>query len=127
MSRVYLSHGVGYRYSSFQPTANAIGDGMGLSRPHIMPLYYGLLFVNEAIGKSVHSRTVAELHTVHPNLVAYGVYELRQLRRIVIVNSQIYTGQGERRHIAVQLKGLLHHPIRIKRLDLPHTAAASGL
>jgi hypothetical protein len=50
ISRAYLSHGVGYMYSSFQPVEGITDDGRGLERRHIMMLYYGLVVVNEAIG-----------------------------------------------------------------------------
>lgn len=124
ISRAYLSHGVGYRYSSFQPIAGITDDGRNLDRAHIMPLYYGLLVVNEAIGKGKHSRYVAELGTVHPNIVSYGIYEREKLVRVVLVNTQVYAG-GERKSVEVRLEGL--EEAVVKRLEIPATEASDGL
>ena len=152
ISRAYLSHGVGYRYSSFQPIAGITDDGRGLDRAHIMPLYYGLLVVNEAIGPVGHTgdkgekdegcRYVVELSTEHPNIVAYGIYSKGRLVRVVLVNTQVRNepngkyaaaeGVAARhKNVEVHLESLHHdhrrREWRMKRLDIPYTTAASGL
>ena len=187
ISRAYLSHGVGYMYSSFQPIAGITDDGRGLERAHVMMLYYGLLVVNEAIGpgtlehvsddmtegiastlasdnkgqdrgvaeqrgKGEEERYVVELSTEHPNIVSYGIYHDRVLRKIVLVNTHFLrrSDDGHTGAVDIHLSGLAglqeHHrahsrtgqiPVagdgvdcstaRMKRLKVPHTAAVSGV
>ena len=127
VARVYLSHGVGYRYSSFQPIAGIHDDGRDLDRPHILPLYYGLLFLNEAIGNGTASRQVVELSTEHRHIASYGIYEEKKLRRIILVNSKIHkAGQHHREAVTVDLDGL-SGSFGVKRLHIPHTTAQEGL
>lgn len=131
VSRVYLSQGVGYRYSAFQPISGIKDDGRDIERAHIMPLYYGLLFVNEAIGPiskhDKHEHHVAELGTVHPNIVSYGIYAKKRLVKVVIVNTQVHAeGDGDdRKEVKVELDGL--NKVRVMRLRVPFTSAPKGL
>ena len=127
ISRVYLSHGVGYRYSSFQPISGITDDGGNLNRPHTLPLYYGMMVVNEAIGKGSSRRHVVELSTEHRNIASYGIYEDHILTRVVVVNTQLYTkNQIDRPSITVNLNGL-NDTMTVKRLVIPYTAAHEGL
>jgi len=122
---VYLSHGVGYRYSSFQPIVGIRDDGRDLDRPHILLLYYGLLVVNEAIGTGSADRHVAEFSTEHPHIVSYGIYEAKVSVRIVVVNTQVYS-KGRRETTTVYLNGV-SGKLTLKWLSIPHTAAQQGL
>jgi len=127
ISRVYLSHGVGYRYSSFQPISGITDDGRDLDRPHTLPLYYGMIVVNEAIGKGSWDRHIVELSTEHRDIVSYAVYEDTTLARIVIVNTQLhFKDEASRQSIAITLSGLTGQ-MTLKRLAVPHTAAREGL
>lgn len=131
ISRVYLSHGVGYRYSSFQPVSGITDDGRGIDRPHIMPMYYGLLVVNEAIGSSQSDRYVAELGCLHRNIVAYGIYEDGHLARLILINTQVVHAAAakERASIEVSLDftSSFAAAYSIKRLRVPHTQAYHNL
>lgn len=187
ISRAYLSHGVGYMYSSFQPIAGIMDDGRGLERAHVMMLYYGLLVVNEAIGPDTvdlasaamreaststlggdsesqdklmaelkgegeEERYVVELSTEHLNIVSYGTYHERVMRKIVLVNTHVLleSDDGDTGAVDIHLSGLAglqkHHRAhsragrtqgagdrvdgsiaRMKRLKVPHTAAVSGV
>ncbi|KEF51720.1 uncharacterized protein A1O9_12355 [Exophiala aquamarina CBS 119918] len=126
VERVYLHQGVGYRYSAIQPIWDA-GDGLNISRPHILPSYNALLVVNEAIGES-RDAFVAELPTTNVTLTAYGIWEGEQLMRLVVLNTQVYLGTGEKSSINVTLNGLsLAGRSTLKRLQSEKTTAYTGV
>jgi hypothetical protein len=122
ISRVYLSHGVGYRYSSIQPISGIKDDGRGLDRAHIMPLYYAMLFVNEAIGDGKEDKYVVELGTTDPRFAAYGVYEGKRLRRVVVINTEVHFEGERRKELHVHLDGV-GEGTKVKRLHVPFTSA----
>lgn len=103
VERCHFHHGVGFQYNTFQPIFNS-SDGSGVDRPHILPLYNAFLLVNEAIGTTGDS-WVAEIGTQSNNFSAYGIYENKQLTRMVITNHQVYSGEGERPTWSVKLAG----------------------
>ncbi|KAJ9094739.1 hypothetical protein QFC21_005897 [Naganishia friedmannii] len=129
VQQMYFHHGVGYRYNLFQPVSGA-DDGVGLtSRPHVLPVFYGALIVNEAIGTSGDS-CVAEIGTDSATVSAYAIYEQSKLARIVIINSELYvpSQNSTRINSTVYLNGLgdnVH--FTAKRLSIPFTNATSGL
>ncbi|KAJ9121284.1 hypothetical protein QFC24_004620 [Naganishia onofrii] len=129
VQQMYFHHGVGYRYNLFQPISGA-DDGVGLtSRPHVLPVFYGALVVNEAIGTSGNS-CVAEIGTDSATVSAYGIYEQSKLARIVVINSEMHlpSQNSTRMNSTVYLDGLgdnIH--FTAKRLSIPFTNATSGL
>jgi hypothetical protein len=104
IERVHFHHGIGFRYNAIQPVSDA-DDGLDIPRPHILPSYYAYLIVNEAIGKSGNAY-VAELPTINANLTAFGIWEKKQLARIVVMNTQVYLGEGEKPSINVRFDNL---------------------
>ncbi|SPO01599.1 uncharacterized protein DNG_04272 [Cephalotrichum gorgonifer] len=100
IERLHFHHGVGFRYNAVQPVSQS-DDGLDIDRPHILPSYHAYLIVNEAIGKSGNSY-VAELPTPNGNLTAFGIWEKTQLARIVVMNTQVYLGEGEKPSINVR-------------------------
>lgn len=103
VERCHLHHGVGFRYNAFQPVANS-DDGTNITRPHILPSYNGYLAVNEAIGTTGES-WIAEIYTENNNVTAYGVYENKQLVRMVVLNQAPWDGQGEKPSYGITFKG----------------------
>lgn len=93
VERLHFHHGIGFRYNTIQPVSSSDG-GLNITHPHILPSYYAFLIVNESIGTSGNSY-VAEISTTTGNLTAYGVWEDAQLARLVVLNSQVYLGEGE--------------------------------
>jgi hypothetical protein len=102
-------------------------DGLNITRPHILPSYHAFLIVNEAIGTS-RNAYVAEVPSLTPNLTAYGVWEGHQLARLVVLNSQVYLGEGEKPTINVTLDGFSAESTATMRLLRSETTTAmSGL
>lgn len=133
IERVHFHQGRGFAYSAVQPSIlNGSGLDDGLShpdRPHIAPLWNALLVVAEAIGTSGNSY-VAELGTDSTSLAAYGIYEDYSLRRIVLINSQVYLNstQGGRPGLNVTLSGWSSSQYAtVKRFETPYTNSTSGL
>lgn len=133
ISRVHFHNGRGFAYSVLQPSTLAgtgVDDGLNRqSRPHIAPLFNSFLIVAEAIGTAGNSY-VAELGTSSGSLSTYGVYENGALKRVVIVNSQVYlpTTQGGRPGVNVSLEGWSNSQYAtVKRFETPYTNSTSGL
>lgn len=128
VSRVYLSHGVGYRYSSIQPVSGVSDDGSGLSRPHIMPLYYGMLFVNDFIGtegsegKDVR---IAELGLDDTRLAGYGAWVDGKLKRIAIISSQLQMGK-DASGITVEIPDI-GSETQVRKLVAPRTDSTANM
>ncbi|KAL4967346.1 glycosyl hydrolase family 79 C-terminal domain-containing protein [Aspergillus stella-maris] len=59
-----------------------------------MPLYYGFLMVADAIG-STGDASVAEVETNSSTIAAYGIYEGSHLARLVLSNTEPWTGADE--------------------------------
>ncbi|CAK7199496.1 hypothetical protein SEUCBS139899_002176 [Sporothrix eucalyptigena] len=116
-------------FSVFQP-GWGFTNGTGIEEPHIMPIYNGMLVVNEMIGNGskgvVH---VAELDTVTTTLAAYGVWEEDgQLARMVLINSAVATETTARTALQVTLAGVNNTDgATIKRLSIPYTVSTSGI
>ncbi|KAF6821810.1 hypothetical protein CPLU01_12378 [Colletotrichum plurivorum] len=126
IQRLHFHHGVGFRYNAIQPT-NDSDDGLNITHPHILPLYHAFLIVNEAIGKSGRS-FVAEIPTTNLSLTAYGIWEDKELARLVILNTQVYLGDSERPSITVKLWGKLRdQPATVKFLQSDRTTSHTGL
>lgn len=94
IQRLHFHHGIGFRYNVVQPVADS-DDSLNITHPHILPSYHAFIVVNEAIGTSGNSY-VGEIYTKTTNLTAYGIWEDRSLKRLVITNSQVYLGDGEK-------------------------------
>lgn len=129
VSRLYYHSGVGYRYSTWQPRQN------GTTEPGPRPLYYGHLFVAEAIRGG--DKQVRLLHS-ETSLSAYGVYQMAsgarpaQLEHVVVVNLQQYNGTGVRPSITAQLElpGNTFSPTGeavVRRLTAPSVTAKEGI
>lgn len=128
ISRVYLSHGVGYRYSAIQPVSGVSDDGSGLSRPHIMPLYYGMLFVNDFIGTEGSEGgdvRIAELGLDDTRLAGYGVWVDSKLKRIAIISSQLRMGNNIT-GLTVDIPDL-GPETRVRQLHAPRTDSTSNM
>lgn len=129
VSRLYYHSGVGYRYSAWQPRQN------GTTAPGPRPLYYGHLFVAEAIRGG--DKQVRLLHS-ETALSAYGVYQMAsgarpaRLEHVVVVNMQQYNGTGARPSITAQLEFPGETLSRtgeaeIRRLTAPSITAKEGI
>ena len=126
VERVHFHHGVGFRYNAIQPTSQS-DDGLNITRPHVLPLYYAMLIVNEAVGSSGEPY-IAEIPTTNITLTAYGIWEQKQLRRVVVTNNQIFNGTGGKPSININLTGpLAGKPAKVKRLLSDKTSASTGL
>ncbi|KAJ4118628.1 hypothetical protein NW765_017515 [Fusarium oxysporum] len=125
VERLYMHHGVGFRYNAIQPTDES-DDGLNIDHPHILPSYHAYLIVNEAIGKSGDSY-IAELPTTNITLTAYGVWEKKKLARIVVLNTQVYL-EGEKPSIEVNLEGLdADRSATVKFLESEKTNSHTGV
>lgn len=126
IERVHFHHGLGFRYNTFQPTDES-DDGLNITRPHILPSYHALLIVNEAIGKSNRAE-IAEIATTNLALTAYGIWEAGQLKRMVVMNSAVYLGQGQKPSLQITLNGLDKKRLAtIRRLDSNMTTSFTGV
>ncbi|KAH8602060.1 hypothetical protein B0O99DRAFT_499955 [Bisporella sp. PMI_857] len=126
IERVHFHHGLGFRYNTLQPIDES-DDGLNITRPHILPSYHALLIVNEAIGKS-NKAEIAEIATTNVTLTAYGIWEADQLKRMVVMNSAVYLGQGEKPSMQITLNGLDKGLLAtIKRLDSNMTTSFTGV
>ncbi|KAF4963182.1 hypothetical protein FSARC_8760 [Fusarium sarcochroum] len=126
IERMHFHHGVGFRYNAIQPTSES-DDGLNISHPHVLPSYHAFLVVNEAIGKSGNSY-IAEIPTSNLTLTAYGVWEKKQLSRLVVLNTQVYLGEGEKPSINVNLAGPgVGRPATIKLLLSTKTTAHNNV
>ncbi|CAG9975201.1 unnamed protein product [Clonostachys byssicola] len=126
IERLHFHHGIGYRYNLVQPVDSS-DDGLNITRPHILPSYHAFLIVNEAIGKSGDSY-VTELSTTDLNMTAYGIWETNVLVRAVVLNTQVYLGEGEKPGIEVQLIGPgAQRPCTVKRLNSDTTTSFTGM
>jgi hypothetical protein len=103
IERQYFHHGVGFRYNTFQPI-NDSDDGLNISHPHVLPSYHAFLIVNEATGESGNAY-IAELPTTNLTSTAYGIWERNLLKRMVVLNTQVYLGQGEKPSINIHFAG----------------------
>jgi hypothetical protein len=95
-----------------------------------MPMYYGLLVVNEAIGSSQSDRYVAELGCLHRNIVAYGIYEDGHLARLILINTQVHAAAAKERasiEVSLDFTSSFAAAYSIKRLRVPHTQAYHNL
>lgn len=126
IERLHFHQGSGFRYSMIQPTASS-DDGLNITRPHILPSYHACLIVNEAIGTSGNSY-VTELATPNTTMTAYAIWEDTKLARLVVLNTQVYLGTGEKPSISVQLNGLgATDPANVKFLESGKTTDNTGL
>jgi hypothetical protein len=126
VERCHFHHGVGFQYNTFQPISNS-GDGSGIDRPHILPLYNAFLLVNEAIGSTGDS-WVAEIGTQNNSISAYGIYENKELTRLVVINHQVYRGDVERPSFRVKLTGWEDEwSASVKTLIGPKTDTLTGV
>lgn len=129
VSRVYLSHGIGYRYSSIQPVSGVSDDGSGLDRPHIMPLYYGMLFVNDFVGtersegKDVR---IAELGLDSTQLAGYGLWVEGKLKRIAIISSGLNIEGCTEPSMTVHVPGI-PHGATLRRLATARTDSTNDM
>jgi len=88
--------------------------------------YYGALLVQELIGPNLGTKVV-ELPSNSNYTAAYGVYENDKLARAVLLNSQVYVGQGDRQNITVQFRGVAENSsFKVKRFHTPTTNATEG-
>jgi len=124
--RVHFHQGRGFRYNAIQATDES-EDSTNITRPHILPSYHSFLIVNEAIGKTGDSHVV-ELGTRNSTLTAFGFYEGGKIARIVMTNSNVYLGGGERQGFHVKLDGWTDGMTGVvKRLATPTTNAFAGV
>ncbi|KAH9215802.1 hypothetical protein DL95DRAFT_499780 [Leptodontidium sp. 2 PMI_412] len=126
IERVHFHHGLGFRYNTLQPVSGS-DDGLNITNPHILPSYHALLIVNEAIGTSNRAE-IAEIATTNLTLTAYGIWEDGRLKRMVVLNSAVYLGNGVKSSLRVSLRGWdERRPATIKRLDSNMTTSFTGV
>lgn len=112
--------GVGYKYNLIQPatlTRSPI-DASELPEPlppHIQPLYYAAVIAAEVLG-SIPGVRVSEIDIDNDWLAGYAFYdgESGALKKVLLINSNAYFGDGERESMSVKMDGL--GEARVKRL-----------
>ncbi|GMK56154.1 hypothetical protein CspeluHIS016_0212100 [Cutaneotrichosporon spelunceum] len=130
IARQHFHNGRGFKYNVLQPIAldgTGVDDGVGRGdRPHVMPLYYAILIVNEAVGMTGNSY-VAEIPTFTNSLSAYAIWENGKLVRAVVVNTDVYTADSPARSgIKLALSNLGTTSVTVKRFHTPYTNATNG-
>ena len=126
VSQVYLHNGVGYYYNAMEPNGT-VKDGLNISRPHIGPLYYSMLIVNEAIGSSWNAN-IAELGSTNTSLAAYGIWEGNTLARAVVINSNVYVDETQPRPTYnLSMTNFPGVPTTVKSFYTPSTTSAHGM
>lgn len=124
--RVHFHHGRGFRYNAIQATDES-EDSTNITRPHILPSYHSFLIVNEAIGKTGDS-WIAEIGTRNSSLTAFGVYENKELKRMIVTNAQVYSGQGQRQSFNIKLDGWTEgKTATLKRLQTTQTVSFTNV
>lgn len=127
VERVYLHSTPNRLFSVFQP-GWGFTNGTGIDRPHIMPIYNGLLVVGEMIGKTGKAK-VAEIENPNVAVASYGVWENSELIRMVLINSNTFD-QNDTIRSALNITlsgGFMGGCTTIKRLNVPHTTATEGM
>ena len=127
VKRVYLHSTPNRLFAVFQP-GWGFTNGTGILRPHIMPMYNGLLVVNEMIGTSGHSK-VAEIENSNSNLATYGVWEQGKLVKMVLINSNLFTEESTTRsalNVSLARYGI-GRQTTVKRLSVPYTTSTAGM
>ena len=138
ISRLHIHSDIGATYSVFAPEAG-LDDGTGQTdRPHLNPLFYSFLVVNEAIGTSGNS-WVAELgvqnnsiSSTTSTLSAFGIYENQDLTRIVLINTVPFAPGNDtsldRSAVYVNFANWYHDgSATVKYLETPATNVSTGL
>lgn len=127
IKRVYLHSTPNRLFAVFQP-GWGFTNGTGIERPHIMPMYNGLLVVNEMIGSSGRSK-IAEIENGNAGLSTYGVWEQNKLKKLVLINSNVFTeASAARSAFNVTLGGRnVGRQATVKRLSIPYTNSTSGM
>ncbi|KAJ5818355.1 hypothetical protein N7474_003946 [Penicillium riverlandense] len=127
VERVYLHSTPNRLFSVFQP-GWGFTNGTGVNRPHIMPMYNGLLVVDEMIGKTGNAK-VAEIENSNVAMASYGAWENSELVRIALINSHTFRQNDTvRSALNVTLSGGFKGGCTtIKRLDIPYTTATEGM
>ncbi|KAJ3544655.1 hypothetical protein NM208_g2936 [Fusarium decemcellulare] len=126
-TRVYLHSTPNRMFAVFQP-GWGFTNGTGIERPHIMPMYNGLLVVNEMVGTSGQAM-IAEIETNNPALAVYGVWESGKLSRLALVNSNLFDqNDAVRSAFNVTLGDRYSGSVAsVKRLSIPYTTATEGI
>ncbi|KAF7799181.1 hypothetical protein EIP86_010412 [Pleurotus ostreatoroseus] len=119
VARVNYQQGTGFSFSLWQPVQR---NGRA---PEVMPIYYGMLFAAEFLGRSGNVR-VKEIGGHHDTLAAYAAYEGGNLARVAIVNLNLWE-QGKAR---TSTNVTLHVPSDVQNVTvrrLTSTVGAAGL
>lgn len=127
IERAYLHSTPDRMFSVFQP-GWGFTNGTGISRPHIMPMYNGLLVVDELIGTSGKAK-IAEIVNESSGLAMYGAWEDGTLARMVLINSNVVT-EGATARAALNVTftgGITKLHATAKRLSIPYTTATEGM
>lgn len=127
VNRVYLHSTPNRMFAVFQP-GWGFTNGTGINRPHIMPMYNGLLILDEMIGMGGLAM-VAEIENSNTALATYGVWENGKLARIALVNSNVFAQNATTRSaLNVTLSdGYTGGYATVKRLSIPYTTATEGM
>ncbi|KAH8803721.1 hypothetical protein F5884DRAFT_740279 [Xylogone sp. PMI_703] len=125
VERMYFHSTPNRMFAVFQP-GWGFTNGTEIERPHIMPMYNGMIIATEMIGTSGKVK-VAELENYTPDLSAYGAWENGKLVRMVLINSNVFTKGSPRSAYEVNLAGWKGGKATIKRLSAPDTTATSGI
>lgn len=93
-----------------------------------MPMYNGLLVVNEIIGNTGNAK-VAEIENSNVAIASYGVWENSELVKIALINSNTFDQNNTiRSALNVTLSGgFTGGCTTVKRLHIPYTAATEGM
>lgn len=122
--RTYLHSTPNRMFAVFQP-GWGFTNGTGITQPHIMPMYNGLLVVSEMIGDSGNARA-AEIENNSPSLASYGAWENEGLTRLVLVNSDTFLS-GIRDSYVSLLSGPDTACTMVKRLRIPQTTSTERM
>ncbi|KAL5353103.1 hypothetical protein ACLOAV_001133 [Pseudogymnoascus australis] len=125
LDRIFFHNGRGdYFYSFWEP----IGGSNSSSQPHINPQYYSLLFHASAISGLSSPRIYRVAHLDTSDLAHYAVYSGNQLKKMVIINTQMYNGTTDERPAKhVDISSIFGNKLTLKRLSAPTTIAKTGV
>ncbi|OBT44545.1 hypothetical protein VE00_04882 [Pseudogymnoascus sp. WSF 3629] len=125
LDRIFFHNGRGdYFYSFWEP----IGGSTSNSQPHINPQYYSLLFHASAISGLNSPRIHRVAHLDTHDLAHYAIYSGDQLKKMVILNTQLYNSTTDTRPAKhVDLSSIFGNKLTVKRLTAPNTIAKTGV
>ncbi|KFY31530.1 hypothetical protein V493_01024 [Pseudogymnoascus sp. VKM F-4281 (FW-2241)] len=124
LDRIFFHNGRDYFYSFWKP----MGGSNSSIEPHINPQYYSLLFHASAISGLNSPRIYRVAHLDTNSLAHYAVYSGNQLKKMVILNTQLYNSTADERPAKhVDISPIFGNKLTSKRLTAPTTIAKTGV